>query len=221
MKVKDFIEKLQMTADLNTCYVQGGFGCRLKSPGGDWYSTTYSWNKKNKAVIEAHTNTVPVSFGFDCVCLIKGILWGFQGDPDKVYGGAVYESNDVPDMTIKKLAKSCADFSTDWAVDPDPGEITFYDREMTHVGVYVGDGIVIEATPAWACGVQRTLLPDWVNPDPIPVRKWYAHGHTSYIDYTVNTWEEAYKLLSDKFANLELENALLREKLKKIKELCN
>lgn len=220
MKVKEFLERLNLAADVNTCYVQGGFGCRLKDPGGDWYSKTYSWNKKNAAVIQAHTNTNPVSYGFDCVCLIKGILWGFIANPDLVYGGAVYESNDVPDMTIKKLAKSCKDFSTDWTLDPDPGEIVFYDKEFTHVGVYVGEGKVIESTPAWACGVQRTLLPDRLNPDAIPVRSWYAHGHTSYIDYTVNTWEEAYKMLSEKFGKLELENELLRNKIAKIREVC-
>ena len=28
-------------------------------------------------------------FGFDCVCLVKGILWGWNGDVSKKYGGAV------------------------------------------------------------------------------------------------------------------------------------
>lgn len=38
------------------------------------------------------------TFGFDCVCLIKGVLWGWHGDKNAVYGGATYTSNGVPDI---------------------------------------------------------------------------------------------------------------------------
>ena len=30
------------------------------------------------------------TFGFDCVCLIKGILWGWNGNLNHVYGGATF-----------------------------------------------------------------------------------------------------------------------------------
>lgn len=220
MKVKEFLDKLNLAADVNTCYVQGGFGCRLKSPNGDWYSTSYSWNKKNKAVIQAHTNTDPTSMGFDCVCLIKAVaFWGWTGDLSKPFGGSVYDSkNDIP---ISKFAKSCADLSTDWTVDPEEGELVFYDKGMTHIGVYVGDGIVVEATPAWACGVQRTLLPNRLNPNAIPVREWYAHGHSSYIEYEGDKWKKAYEKLSAAYGELEAENRRIRATIDTIKGLVN
>ena len=183
MRVDAFISGLEKAENANTCYLMGGFGCRLKSSGGDWYNKEYGWNKNNASIIQAHMDTMPVTFGFDCVCLIKGVLWGFNALPTKAYGGAVYQSNGVPDMTIAKLAASCPDFSTDWSKDPEVGEIVFYDANYSHVGVYVENGEVIESTPAWKCGVQRTLLPDRLNPKKLPVRKWWAHGHTSYVDY--------------------------------------
>ena len=165
MKLQVFLEKLYKALDNPSCYLQGGFGQRLLNPGGDWYDKNYSWNKTNAAVIAAHTNTNPVSFGFDCVCLIKGCLWGFNAAPAKAYGGAKYESNKVPDFTIRKLYEAyCYDISEDFSPDPEPGEILFYDREFSHVGVSIGGGYVIEATPAWKCGVQRTLIANRLNP---------------------------------------------------------
>ena len=183
MKVDDFIKMLKVAEASNTCYLMGGFGCRLSTKNGDWYNKDYGWNQQHADIIQAHMDTTPVTFGFDCVCLIKGVLWGFSGAPKQSYGGAKYESNGVPDMTIQKLAQSCADFSTDWSKDPEVGEIVFYDAKFSHVGVYIGNGEVIESTPAWECGVQRTLLPNRLNPNKLPVRTWYAHGHTSYVDY--------------------------------------
>ena len=42
-------------------------------------------------------------FGFDCVCLLKSLLWGWVGDPKKSYGGATYNSNGVPDIGTEAM----------------------------------------------------------------------------------------------------------------------
>lgn len=233
VKLDLFLQNLKKALDVNTCYLQGGFGQRLWVP--DWYNKDYSWNKKNKAIIEAHSGKDEQYYGFDCVCLIKAACWNFQGNPSLEFGGSKYQSNAVPDMTTQSLAASCPDLSTDWSKDPEIGEMVFYDKSASHVGVYIGDGCVIEATPAWACGVQKTLLPNRLNPDKLPVRKWYSHGHTNYIDYSKpqDTWQNAYNLLSQKMAEiiqqresltLQLDAANLRIKsltdiINKIKEL--
>ena len=52
------------------------------------------------------------TFGFDCVCLIKGILWGWNGDKNATYGGAKYASNNVPDLGADSMIKKCPDAST-------------------------------------------------------------------------------------------------------------
>ncbi|HCW73377.1 MAG TPA: hypothetical protein DHM90_05775 [Clostridiaceae bacterium] len=43
-----------------------------------------------------------------------------------------------------------------------------------HIGVYVGGGEVIEATPSWENGVQRTKL---------SARKWQLHGMMPQVEY--------------------------------------
>lgn len=226
MKIQLFLERLNKALDNPSCYLQGGFGQRLMNPGGDWYSTSYSWNKKNKAVIQAHTNTDPISFGFDCICLIKAVaFWGWTGDLSLPYGGSKYDS--ATDITIRKLYEAYSyDISEDFTADPEPGEILFYDQEFSHVGVSIGGGYVIEATPAWKCGVQRTLIANRLNPDAVPVRKWWAHGKTSFIEYEnaqppVTDWQAVYKMLSEKYGKLEAENTQLRVKLEQIKEIVN
>ena len=83
----------------------GGFGCRL---GKDWYDKTYAWNKDNAELIESRSNTDPITFGFDCICMLKSLWWGFDGDTSKPYGSAVYASNGVADMSIASLKKSCS-----------------------------------------------------------------------------------------------------------------
>lgn len=229
MKLDEFLSNIYKALDNPSCYLQGGFGQRLWVP--DWYNKNYPWNKTNAKIIKDHSTTDPKTYGFDCVCLIKAGLWGFSADPGKEYGGAKYESNGVPDITVSAFASSCADYSTDFNKDLDRGELVFYDLSGSHIGVYIGDGRVIESTPAWKCGVQITMLPGRPNPDKLPVRTWYGHGHTKYIDYSqpepVNTWEAAYKLLSDRFAALENENLKLtnevnslQAKIERIREVC-
>ncbi len=40
---------------------------------------------------------------FDCVGLIKGILWGWSGDFYRTYGGAGYACNGVPDYDAGQM----------------------------------------------------------------------------------------------------------------------
>ena len=47
-------------------------------------------------MIRAAADKNPPVYGFDCVCLIKGVLWGWSGNAAKPYGGAAYASNAFP-----------------------------------------------------------------------------------------------------------------------------
>lgn len=225
MKLDEFLNNIQAMLDASTCYLQGGFGQRLKNPGGDWYDKNYVWNKAHKAIIDAHTNLDPVCYGFDCVCMIKSGLWNFRADQSKPYGAAKYESNNVPDCSIESLYKKyCYGYSEDFGTDPEPGEILFYDSTFGHVGVSLGGGYVAEATPAWKCGVQKTLIANRLNPEAVPVRKWWQHAKCTFIDYAppaVTDWQAVYKMLSDKYGKLEAENTALKIKIEQIKEIIN
>ena len=80
-----------------------------------------------------------------------------------------------------------------------------------------------EATPAWKCGVQKTLIANRLNPEAVPVRKWWQHAKCTFIDYApaVTDWQAVYKMLSDKYGKLEAENTALKIKIEQIKEIIN
>lgn len=177
MTNKEFTEKLiHIATSLKTLYVMGAFGAPLNEKNKARYTQNHSYNKRKKRT-EMIMNATDDTFAFDCVCLIKGVLWGFNGDPTKVYGGAEYKSNDVPDKGTEGLFGMCYDISTDFG-NIEIGEMVHLNG---HVGVYVGDDLVVECSPAFANKVQITTI----NKDNVayPYRKWEAHGKLPWVEY--------------------------------------
>ena len=122
-------------------------------------------------------------FLFDCVGLIKGILWGWRADPGRTYGGAGYACNGVPDCDARGMINLCREVSTDFSGIV-PGEAVWLDG---HIGVYVGGGVVVESTPAWKGGVQRSTLEnacDKLIPGTAGRRTWTKHGKLPWVDYS-------------------------------------
>ena len=174
MNNNELIQKLKnVVNNYNTIYMWGCFGqpvtesiiASKSKQYPEWYSS--SRQKKFRNLIGKNY------FGFDCVCLIKGILWGWNGDASKSHGGAQYSTNGVPDIGADTMINKCNNISTDFN-NIIPGEAVWLSG---HIGVYIGDGQVIECTPAWKDGVQVTSLSQ---------RKWVKHGKLPYIEYTVN-----------------------------------
>jgi len=99
----------------------------------------------------------------DCSGLIKGVLWGYPGN-------GKYASNGVPDINANTIISKCKDVSTDFSIIS-KGEFVWL---QGHCGVYIGNGQVIESSPAWENGVQITKLSQ---------RKWKKHGKLPWIDY--------------------------------------
>lgn len=175
MNANDFVAKAKDIANnYKTLYVMGCFGAPLNTTNKKRYTTNHSYNKQanRTAMINSATSD---TFGFDCVCLIKGILWGWRGDVKHVYGGASYASNGVADVSANTIigAKYCDNVSTNFNIIT-VGEIVWLDG---HVGIYIGNGEVVECTPAWKNKVQVTKL---------SARKWLKHGKLKYIDYSTN-----------------------------------
>lgn len=174
MKVNDFISKAKDIANnYNTLYVMGCFGAPMTSTNKNRYTNNHSYNKqtsRTNMIINASVDT----FGFDCVCLIKGILWGWNGNKNHVYGGAVYCSNGVPDVGADQIMNYCTNISTNFNSIV-AGELV---HMSGHVGIYIGNGEVVECTPAWKNQVQITKLSQ---------RKWLNHGKLKYIDYFTST----------------------------------
>ena len=117
---------------------------------------------------------------WDCSGLLKGILWGY---PDN----GKYGSNSVLDQNADTIISKCSGVSTDFSSIV-PGEIVWL---KGHMGIYIGDGKVVEATPKWDNGVQVTTCANVVSGSKS--RKWTKHGKSPYIDYgsTVPTLEHS------------------------------
>ena len=163
----EFIEKLNVAVNCKTLYVKGGFGLTLNAKGKERAINAYTYNKCRADKINAMPND---SFGFDCCGLVKGVIWGFTGDPKKTYGGAVYKSNGLDDVTELGLRKLCTHRSTDMN-NILPGELLYM---KGHCGVYIGNGKVYESTPSGKDGVQETTL---------NYHKWTEHGQLPGIEY--------------------------------------
>lgn len=177
MTNKQFVEKLKDAAtNHKTLYVMGCFGAPMNATNKKRYTTNHDYNKdaKRTAMINAASDD---TFGFDCVCLIKGILWGWTGDKSKIYGGASYKSNDVPDIGADTMITKCSDISTDFS-KIEVGEAVWMSG---HIGVYIGDGLAVECTPAWDNQVQITACN--CTKSGYNRRNWTKHGKLPYITY--------------------------------------
>lgn len=174
MKLNDFISKLELALKEPSHYQSGGWG---------------KWNGK--------------SWGWDCVCLIKGILWGWDDDKSKPRGGgAVYRSNGVPDIGDNTLYNVCLKKSNDFN-KIEVGELVWMNG---HVGIYVGDGNVIEATTGFR---QNGVIKSQIDKNGNRTYKgkggspkWQGHGFLPYVDYNEEEYfvpGKSYKLLYDKY----------------------
>lgn len=183
MKVSEFIAKLKDVAENHkTLYVMGCFGAPMNTKNKNRYCDNHEYNRnpaRTKMIKVASTDT----FGFDCVCLIKSILWGWTGDHSKTYGGAVYKSNNVPDLSADGMIQVCENVSTDFS-KIEVGEAVWC---KGHIGVYIGNGLAIECTPAWKNKVQITAVKNIGAKDGYNARTWTKHGKLPYVEYDVKT----------------------------------
>ena len=177
MKASDFVAKLKdIATNYKTLYVMGCFGAPMTTANKKRYINHHPYNKQParvKLINAASADT----FGFDCVCLIKGVLWGWSGDKSKIYGGAKYATNGVPDADANAMINLCSEVSTDFS-KIEIGEAVWTNG---HIGVYIGDGLAIECTPAWKNKVQITACN--CSKSGYNTRKWKKHGKLPYIDY--------------------------------------
>lgn len=177
MTASEFIKKLKDVAtNYKTLYVMGCFGAPMTASNKTRYINHHSYNAQVSRVKCINAATAD-TFGFDCVNLIKGILWGWNGDKNKNYGGAKYKVNGVPDTSADGMIRLCNNVSTDFS-NIQPGEAVWTNG---HIGVYIGDGLAVECTPAWKNRVQITACN---NPKSgYNTRKWKKHGKLPYIEY--------------------------------------
>ena len=166
---------LNVANNYKTLYVMGCFGAPLTASNKERYIKENSYNQKDavKQKIMAATSD---TFGFDCVCLIKGLLWGWDGNASKTYGGASYCANNVPDIGADQIINKCSDVSSDFSRIA-VGELLWM---KGHVGIYIGNGQAVECTPSWKGCVQVTTVR---NIKSGTGHQWTKHGKLPYVTY--------------------------------------
>ena len=179
----EFVKRLKNVANnYKTLYVMGSIGSPMTQANKERYCNHTDYNQKperQKMIKSATADT----FGFDCVCLLKAILWGWNGDKTKVYGGATYASNGVPDIGADAMITKCTGLSTNFS-QIEVGEAVWC---QGHIGVYIGDGLAVECTPAWKNCVQITAVTNIGTKNGYNARKWTKHGKLPYIQYVAQT----------------------------------
>lgn len=180
MDSKTLIDKMyDILNNYKTIYMWGCFGSPVTNSIIDQKAKQYpSWYTAAR-VSKLKSVVGKGYFSFDCVNIIKGVLWGWSGNSKETWGGAKYATNGVPDISADAFIKACKGVSTNFN-NIVPGEVVWVPG---HVGIYVGDGKVIECTPAWSGDVQLTAL---LNKGPIAGlngRRWNSHGKIPYINY--------------------------------------
>ena len=194
---------LDVVNNYKTIYVLSCFGAPMNAKNKERYARA---DPKRAAKIRAASAD---TFGFDCVCFIKGLLWGWKGDPNQVYGGAAYKSNGVPDIGADQMIKQCIDVSEDFSTIV-PGEYVWLPG---HCGIYVGDGLAAEATYEPESGVQlQCVLPMGVKPG-MPATGWVKHGKLPWINYEAEDEEtdiHTYRVVVDNLPSKEAAEDLVQ-----------
>lgn len=145
MKVNNFIAMLNKALFSKTLYVLGGCGLNGTTPNKLKYC-----NENNKKRIKEIMAIDNKTYMFDCCCLGKSILWGWNGDTNTKNCGVKYGSNGVKDFSTATMDKFCYDISKDFT--PEKMTVGEWLHTKGHCGYYIGvadDGLpyAIECTP--------------------------------------------------------------------------
>lgn len=180
MKSSELVAKVtDIAKHYKTLYVMGCFGAPLTASNKARYIKNHTYNMAAARVKMINAATED-TFGFDCVNLIKAVLWGWTGDKTKAYGGAKYATNGVPDIGADTMITKCKDVSASGWDKLDPGEVVW---TSGHIGVYIGNGLAVECSPRWENKVQITAVGNIGAKNGYNTRIWKKHGHLPYVTY--------------------------------------
>ena len=189
MKASELVWRhIEVAKNYKTVYMWGCFGSPVTNGSitekanqyPDWYGAMKQANLR--ALIGKSY------FGFDCVNLTKGILWGWNGNQNAAYGGARYAVNSVPDVSADGMIAKCRDVSTSGWDKLVPGEGLWMPG---HWGLYIGDGLAVECTPAWQNGAQITAVLNIGYKSGYNARRWTKHGKLPWVEYDTETVDKA------------------------------
>lgn len=186
MTASDFVAKVKkIQSNYKTVYCWGSFGFPLTDRNIDrvakQYKSIYTETEKERLRKLAKSGQY---FMFDCVGLIKGVLWGFSGNSNNDNGGCKYCGNGVNDLDCNDMYTMCNNKreGSSAFTNVKPGEFLW---RQGHIGVAIGDGLGIECTPSWNGGVQITRIKGGGNENTrYPIREWTGHGKSPFLDFS-------------------------------------
>lgn len=144
----------------------------------------------NKARLPAYytASDFPSQYGkrvHDCVGLVKGYRWSATPTSAPVYNAA-------QDVAVGGLYNQCSQRGAIGSMPDQPGVCVFMNG-MTHVGVYIGGGYVIEAR-GHAYGVVKTKL---------AARGWAFWGKPGWITYDTEAGTSSAASQEDTYVNVK------------------
>ena len=184
MTAEELVRRHVRAAGCRTVYMYASYGFQVTAATvamkarqnlNGWYTPA------RVAALKALADQDPPVWGFDCVNLTKGILWGWEADGTKLSGGAVYASRGVPDTNADGMIRLCGDVSGDFS-SLRPGEGLWLPG---HWGLYVGGGLAVECTnrAGWKSGVQLSAVWNVARREGYNGRTWEKHGRLPWISY--------------------------------------
>lgn len=141
-------------------YVMGGWGQTLTEANIKTFCRNYPYNHDRYALLKSHEGFIAM----DCSGLVKCILWG---NAPGEWKASSYTKYDIPDINANTMETRCRDRQG----KPVAGDLVWMPG---HIGIYVGNGKVVESTPRWNNGIQLTDLKD---------REWKKVLINSFISY--------------------------------------
>ena len=203
---------LNVAKNYKTIYVMGAIGMPMTEANKQRMYKHNEYNRRTNVWPKIQAATAD-TFGFDCVCLIKALLWGWCGDKTKAYGGATYASNGVPDIGADAMIKKCSEISSNFS-EIEIGEAVWMSG---HIGIYVGNGLAVESTPSGTNNVQITACN--CTKSGYKTRNWTKHGKLPYVTYTgtIEKEEEA----NPESAYIILRQGASGDKVVKLQNLLN
>lgn len=166
----EFVNKLLEVRKYQTRYAKGTFGQRATDSFINQKAKQYpKWYTDSRiASLKALSDDTRL---FDCVGLIKGVMWGFPN--------IIYTSNGVKDYSDQTIYEASTNKSTDFS-HIEIGELLWL---QGHVGVYIGQGKAIECTTAGTGNVQITAVSNIGQIAGLRSRKWTSHAKLPFIVY--------------------------------------
>lgn len=173
IKLKTFLERLELAVNSKTIYATGGIGFICNAENKERLLRNTSNMKYRKSIIE---NATDDTYAFDCIGLIKAILWGWNKQP--VYmGGAKYDAKtDLSEKGLLDVCKNVTPIHNNFDNIP----VGAYLYMKGHGGIYIGNYRVIEC---YSSGGHVAIT-------DINRVKWLYYGLLPYIEYNENVSRE-------------------------------